>query len=393
MSRNGSGAYSLPSGNPVVTGTTISSTVHNATLADIATEMTNSLAKDGQTTPTANLPMGNYKHTGVANATVRTDYCSAGQSQDNIFDWLTSVSGADTITAGAAISLAAYAAGQTFRFVAAGTNTTAVTLNINSIGAKAITKNGTTPLVAGDIASGSVVIVVYDGTRFQLSSGLKAEDIGVSVQAYDANLASLSGLALAQGDILVATGVDTVARLAKGTASQHLRINAGATAPEWFTPPSSGITLGTPVASTSGVSIDFTGIPATAKRITVMLSGVSTNGTSNMLLQIGDSGGVEDTGYVAGTAYLGGANTASTAGFLISHIVSAATTISGQLVLNLQDSATNTWVAAGIVNRSDGVPIMNAGVKSLSAALDRVRPTMANGSDAFDAGSISISYE
>lgn len=65
MARNGSGAYSLPSGNPVVTGTVISSTWANTTLSDIGTALTNSIAKDGQTTPTANLPMGGYKHTGL----------------------------------------------------------------------------------------------------------------------------------------------------------------------------------------------------------------------------------------------------------------------------------------------------------------------------------------
>lgn len=83
---------------------------------------------------------------------------------------LTSVSGADTITASAPASVAAYSTGARFAFVAAGANTTAVTLNINSIGAKDVTKRGTTALAAGDIASGAVVVVQYDGTRFQVVS-------------------------------------------------------------------------------------------------------------------------------------------------------------------------------------------------------------------------------
>lgn len=65
MSRNGSGTYSLPAGNPVVSGTTISSTWANNTLSDIATALTASIAKDGQTVPTANLPMGSFKLTGL----------------------------------------------------------------------------------------------------------------------------------------------------------------------------------------------------------------------------------------------------------------------------------------------------------------------------------------
>ena len=171
MARNGSGTYTLPAGNPVTTGTTISSTWANNTLNDLGSALTASLAYDGQTTPVANLPMGGYIHTGVGNATARTNYASAAQVQDSTLTYLTSISGTDTITAIAPVSMSAYAAGQTFRFIAAGANTTTgVTLNINSIGAKNITKNGTTALSIGDIPAGSVVVVVYDGTQFQLTS-------------------------------------------------------------------------------------------------------------------------------------------------------------------------------------------------------------------------------
>jgi hypothetical protein len=73
MARNGSGTYSLPSGNPVVSGSTISSNWANNTLSDIATALTSSLAKDGQTVPTANIPMGGFKLTGLAAATSNGD--------------------------------------------------------------------------------------------------------------------------------------------------------------------------------------------------------------------------------------------------------------------------------------------------------------------------------
>lgn len=168
MARNGSGTYVLPAGNPVVTGTTISSTWANNTLTDIASGLTTSIAYDGQTTPVANLPMGGFAHTNIANATVRTMYPSAGQVQDNALTYLTGISGSTAITATAPIVMTAYATGQKFTFVAAGTNTGAATLNINSIGVKSITKNGTTALVAGDLISGAAVEVVYDGTQFQL---------------------------------------------------------------------------------------------------------------------------------------------------------------------------------------------------------------------------------
>ena len=167
MSRDGSGNFNLIAGNPVTTGTTIASTWANDTLSDIATALTNSIAKNGETIPTGNLPMGGYKHTGVANASARTDYAAYGQVQDSGSQYLTGVAGADTITA-SVIGLAAYATGQTFRLVSAGANTGAVTLNINALGAKAVTKTGTTALAAGDIPSGAVVEVIYDGTQFQM---------------------------------------------------------------------------------------------------------------------------------------------------------------------------------------------------------------------------------
>ena len=167
MSRDGSGNFNLIAGNPVTTGTTIASTWANDTLSDIATALTNSIAKNGETIPTGNLPMGGFKHTNVANASARTDYAAYGQVQDSGSQYLTGVAGADTITA-SVTGLAAYATGQTFRFVSAGANTGAVTLNINALGAKAVTKTGTTALAAGDIPSGAVVEVVYDGTQFQM---------------------------------------------------------------------------------------------------------------------------------------------------------------------------------------------------------------------------------
>lgn len=170
MPRNGSGTYSLPAGNPVVTGTTISSTTHNNTMSDVATALTNSLAKDGQTTPTANLPMGGFKFTGMGTGSASTDSATLGQIQAQAYIYLNSVSGTDTITASTSPVTTSYAAGQTFRFVAAGANTGAVTININSLGAKSITKNGSTALVSGDIASGGVYQVTYDGTQFQITN-------------------------------------------------------------------------------------------------------------------------------------------------------------------------------------------------------------------------------
>jgi hypothetical protein len=199
MARNGAGTYTLPAGNPVTTGTTISSTWANNTLNDIASSLTTSLAYDGQTAPVANLPMATFAHTGVGNATVRTMYAAAGQVQDGTFQFLTSVAGTNTITGIAALSMSALAAGQTFRFVAAATNTGAVTLNINSIGAKAITKNGTTALTANDILINAIIEVIYDGTQFQILNPAVSIPAGV-ITMWSGTIATIpSGWLLCNG--------------------------------------------------------------------------------------------------------------------------------------------------------------------------------------------------
>ena len=95
---------------------------------------------------------------------------------------LSSVAGTNTITGSLTPALTAYVAGQTFRFTAAGDNTGPATININGLGAKAITKSGTTALTLGDIVSGAVVQVTYDGTNFQLSSGVSLPDASETVK-------------------------------------------------------------------------------------------------------------------------------------------------------------------------------------------------------------------
>jgi|GEM_PF-1594291 len=156
------------------------------------------------------------------------------------------------------------------------------------------------------------------------------------------------------------------------------------------------ITLGTPVAATSGTYIDFTGIPAGTKRIKVLLYSVSTTGTSPFLVQLGDSGGIETTGYV-GLGTGGGGYTANTNGFLVMRSVAAASAHQGVVELNLiqEISTTFRWAESGQVGTTNGVIYIteSVGVKSLSAELDRVRLTTIGGTDTFDTGTVNIQYE
>lgn len=148
-----------------------------------------------------------------------------------------------------------------------------------------------------------------------------------------------------------------------------------------------------PFPAISGPNIvNFTGIPSWVKRITVTFSGVSTNGTSNIWLQIGDAGGIETTGYVSGVLN-GGTVTAtatSTSAFLLDAAVGLSTSDNG--TATIVKVSGNTWVCSSILNNG-GVSKVQGGTKTLSDTLTQLSITAANGTDLFDAGSINILYE
>jgi hypothetical protein len=180
MSYNGSGVFTInTAGQPVVTGTTISSTTFNNLTADLATGLTTALTKDGQSTPTANIGMGAFKITNLAAGTVASDAARLDQVQGGSATFITAA-GTDTITGTTSPALTAYATGNQFSFVVANTNTGAVTINVDGLGAKAITRTGTTALVAADMVAGQAVEIIYDGTRFQLVNGNSFTNLKVS---------------------------------------------------------------------------------------------------------------------------------------------------------------------------------------------------------------------
>lgn len=155
------------------------------------------------------------------------------------------------------------------------------------------------------------------------------------------------------------------------------------------------ITSGTAVASTSGTSIDFTGIPSWVKRITVMFSGVSTSGTSATLIQLGYStSSLQTTGYTGSAdeyATTPASNSISQAGFPIVISRTAAYTTSGALTINLLGS--NTWCMSSWLSSTPGRYANCLGYVTVAGTVDRVRITTVNGTDTFDAGTINILYE
>lgn len=169
MPRNGSGTFSLAE-PAFVAGNTISSTDVNTVLSDIATALTGSLAADGQKTASANQPMGGNKHTGVGDATNRTDYAAAGQIANGQLTWAGVAGGtADALTLSLNPVITAYVTGMKIRFQAgASANTGATTVNVNSVGAKAVELNDAA-LTGGEIVANKYYEILYDGTAFQLT--------------------------------------------------------------------------------------------------------------------------------------------------------------------------------------------------------------------------------
>jgi hypothetical protein len=152
------------------------------------------------------------------------------------------------------------------------------------------------------------------------------------------------------------------------------------------------ITLATAVTA-SGTSVDFTGIPSWVKRITVMFRGVSTNGSSPVMVQLGDAGGFETTGYSGSVDYVedNSVGTTFSTGFLVDRSLVASNVRTGQMTICAFGS--NIWNETSTISDTLVALLLGAGDKALSDTLDRIRITTVNGTDTFDAGTINIMYE
>lgn len=144
----------------------------------------------------------------------------------------------------------------------------------------------------------------------------------------------------------------------------------------------------------TGTSVDFTGIPSWAKRITVMLNGVSTSGISNIILRLGTSSGIAATGYISvmNALYSSIQVFQDSTGFPI--LIPAAIDTHGGTVTISSFGSNNTWTVSGVVAASGAIAFTTSGRSpNLGGTLDRIRLTMANGTDTFDGGSVNIMYE
>jgi len=171
------------------------------------------------------------------------------------------------------------------------------------------------------------------------------------------------------------------APLVAGSNTQTLVATTGTLAP---------IVSGTAV-SASGTAINYGSIPNWVKRITVMFYGVSTNGVSLPLVQIG-SGSIQTSGYLGRTNDISTNTAAYSTGFNLSSDGAAANTYFGAVTLTF--SHANYWLINGILSRTDGNNQYRiAGGVILGGTLDQLRITTVNGTDSYDAGTINIFYE
>jgi hypothetical protein len=165
--RSGDDLYQQQAAAPV----DIEPTLMDIEATDVKDGLNACLKKDGGNTASADIPMGGFKFTNVAEAVARTQYARFSQIQDNKGQYVASVGGtADAITLTPSPAITAYAAGQRFTFIALATNTTAVTVIVSSVGAKSVVRNdgSATALSAGDIQEDAIVDIEYDGTNFLL---------------------------------------------------------------------------------------------------------------------------------------------------------------------------------------------------------------------------------
>jgi len=241
------------------------------------------------------------------------------------------------------------------------------------------------------------------GTTLEVATGkLKVRSQGITSNELANNSVTTGKIADSSvSDIKIAANAVTTGKIADSSVSDiKIAANAVTTAKVLdanITPAKLSQPLTSTIAqnSTSGTRIDFLSIPSWVSKISITFSSVSTSGTSNLLVQLGDSGGIETTGYNSVGGDFNGNTAEVLTGLVLDRVHSASAIFKGDITLRLLSGT--TWISSGVLAYSDatyGATVANsAGEKTLSNALDRIRVTTVNGSDTFDLGKINIMYE
>jgi hypothetical protein len=393
LSFNGTGTFNQATA-PVVAGTVISSTNYNTQNTDFANGLSNVVCKDGQTTPTANLPMGTYRHTGVGNAVARTDYAATGQVQDGSFIWCGTAGGtknALTLTPSPAIT--AYATGQKFRFKSGATQSDdAVTIAISGLTTKAAEIDDAALSATSYIEADKIYEAIYDGTAFQVAKF----SVGASTVVTGAETIT-AGENLADRDIIY----QDVFNQRSGGATRWYKVDTDATGPVRVSP-RIGIALAAITSGNTGSAqvrsgrvSGFTGLTAgqsvwastTAGGTTQTAPPVPSTGTQNATVLIGVAASTTEIDFeppyeVTFTAR----NSALTVGTAleVEHFTDAGARervprpylVAGSVVQTLVDRTTGTAIGnmangGGLAAAFDGNTSQNAAASASLTAGDR----------------------
>jgi hypothetical protein len=251
-----------------------------------------------------------------------------------------------------------------------------------------IEQSGLTKRVAASVVRGGLVNADIDAAAAIAFSKLAALDSANLLVGNGSNVATKVAVT---GDVTISSAGVTAIGNDKVVTAKILDANV---TPAKLSQP---YTLATEQASTSGTSIDFTGIPSWAKRVTVMFSSVSTSGSSNVLVRLGTSAGITSTGYASTSGFVSSVPSANASGSTVGFLIFASGAgVSRDGVVVVQLLSGNTYVSTQNIMVTDGVNAITntgAGVVALASALTQVRITTVNGTDTFDAGTINISYE
>ena len=214
----------------------------------------------------------------------------------------------------------------------------------------------------------------------------------VSETSEDAHLEVVQKVAGSDVEVLSTTGANLTvtndliaARVFDGSSQIH-SVQDGLAAPQ--------------TAPASAAPIEFTGIRSDARRITVMFNGLSTDGSEEIIIQIGDSGGYETASYISNVSAIRGTSAQEipiTSGFAVVDVGVSTDSYTGAVTLTLMNSSTNYWVVSGnLVIIASGVTTGNlhiSGGRALDSVLTQLRITTTGTPDDWDAGSVNILVE
>lgn len=264
--------------------------------------------------------------------------------------------------------------------------------------------------------------LIWNSTGTALVNGVPVEGT-LAISPYmeallgsaDATEARTNLQAAADAAVVKLTGAQTVAGIKTfsdkpiipdGTAAQNpvskAQLDAAVTAavaPATLAP--TLLVAATPVASTSGTAVSFTGIPSWVRRVTILISAVSTNGTTRLIVQVGDtgSGTYITTGYSCFASAIIPASAQGTQSYTdgasFYGASTAATVWRGRITFHRVGAASGGWVFDGALTRTDSTGLAHlAGSIAVSGALDKIRLTTASpGTDTFDAGEVNVLWE